>query len=159
MHKIKEMLMDELYQYEDKISKTNGGKLSAVDLESIHKLTDTIKNIDKISMLEESGYSEASDWMGNGEIYGTSYADGRGRGGNYGNGSSYAKMGRGRGSNANRDSMGRYSSRGYSRNDNYSYEDATEHMIKKAEEMMSMAENEGQRRAISKFIHEFENMQ
>ena len=48
MHKIKEMLMKELYEYEEKAKKMNGGKLSAGDLETIHKLTDTVKNIDKI---------------------------------------------------------------------------------------------------------------
>ena len=53
MHRIKEMLMKELKEYESK------GKLSAGDLETIHKLTDTVKNIDKIEMLEGGeGYSE-----------------------------------------------------------------------------------------------------
>lgn len=33
------------------------GELSAGSLETLHKLTDTIKNIDKIEMLEENGYS------------------------------------------------------------------------------------------------------
>lgn len=154
MHKIKEMLMDELYQYEDKAKKMGGGKLSAGDLEALHKLTDTVKNIDKIEMLEtDDGYSETSDWMDEGRMYGTSY-----RGENYRNGSSYARLGRGRGANARRDSMGRYSSRGYSRTGNYSYEDATEHMIKKAEDMLPMAENEEQKRIIEQFIRKLENM-
>ena len=63
MHKIKEMLMKELYEYEEKAKKINGGKLSAGDLETIHKLTDTVKNIDKIEMLEEDdGYSCSKCW-------------------------------------------------------------------------------------------------
>ena len=48
MHKIKEKLMQELYEVEEKLKKAGGGKLSAGDLEYIHKLTDSIKNIDKI---------------------------------------------------------------------------------------------------------------
>ena len=43
------------------------GELGAGDLELAHKLTDTIKNIDKICALEEDGgYSEAGDWEGRG---------------------------------------------------------------------------------------------
>lgn len=73
MHKIKEMLMKELYEYEEKAKKMNGGKLSAGDLETIHKLTDTVKNIDKIEMLEneDNEYSEAGNWMADGRMYDT----------------------------------------------------------------------------------------
>lgn len=153
MHKIKEMLMKELYEYEDKAKKMPGGKVSAGDLETLHKLTDTVKNIDKIEMLEgEEGYSEASDWMGDGRIYGTSYEGG----------SSYARGGRGRGRNARRDSMGRYSREGgsyenggsYARENRggnssyarggrggYSRDDAKEQMVEKMEEMIEMLEN------------------
>ena len=61
MHKIKELLMDELHEYEERAKKMSGGKISAGDLETIHKLTDTIKNIDKIEMLEgDDGYSNNS---------------------------------------------------------------------------------------------------
>lgn len=35
------------------------GEIGAGDLEAVHKLTDTIKNIDKIGMLEDGGYSQA----------------------------------------------------------------------------------------------------
>ena len=53
------------------------GELGAGDLELAHKLTDTIKNIDKICALEDDeGYSRAGDWE----------ADMRGT---YGRGSSY----------------------------------------------------------------------
>ena len=52
MHKIREQLMRELKKYEEK------GELSAGSLDVIHKLTDTIKNIDKIEMLEEASYTE-----------------------------------------------------------------------------------------------------
>ena len=46
LHKLKKMMCREL----DEIS--NKGDMSAGDLEAVHKLTDTIKNIDKIMYLE-----------------------------------------------------------------------------------------------------------
>ena len=160
MHKIKEMLMNELYEYEEKAKKMSGGKLSVQELEKIHKLTDTVKNIDKIELLEDGeGYSEDGHYMGEGRIYGTSYARGRGR-------------------NARRDSMGRYSrddSMSYDRdssyNDGMSYargsmrggrmgysrDGAKEHLIEKAEEMFDMASDEKERRAIKHFIKQLED--
>lgn len=145
MHKIKEMLMKELYEYEDKAKKSSG-KLSAGDLETIHKLTDTVKNIDKIEMLEDGGeYSGDTDFMGEGRMYGTSYRsngymynsnDGQG-------GSSYA---RGRGRNARRDSRGRYSRDG-----------AKESLIEKLEEAMDEAESDQDREKIRRVIMQIEN--
>lgn len=95
MHKIKKMLCKELEEYGDKKS------LASADVEMIHKLTDTVKNLDKISLLEQGddGYSETYPY--------------------YMGGSSYA--GRGRGRNARRDRMGRYSS-----DDGMSYDDYSE---------------------------------
>ena len=153
MHKIKEMLMKELYEYEEKAKKMNGGKLSAGDLETIHKLTDTVKNIDKIEMLEEDdGYSEDGQYMGEGRIYGTSYARGRGR-------------------NAKRDSMGRYSSEGgsydsedgnsYRRERFYdggmSYDGANDHMMNKLGEMMTSA-NEDEREILKDCMKKLERI-
>ena len=151
--------MKELYEYEDKAKKSGGGKLSAGDLETLHKLTDTVKNIDKIEMLEdEGGYSEGGDWMGEGRIYGQTYRD---------DGVSYA---RGRGRNARRDSMGRYSceggmmERGGSyrggsyRGGGYSMADGIDDMMEKAEEMLEEAETPEQKQAIHKFIKELERM-
>lgn len=125
MHKIKKMLCKELEEYGDK--KT----LSSADVEMIHKLTDTVKNLDKIEMLEQSdeGYSETYPY--------------------YMGGSSYA--GRGRGRNARRDRMGRYSSDMASSYDDYSEarmdrrysrDDAKDHMMNKLGEMMSSADEE-----------------
>ena len=164
MHKIKEMLMNELYEYEEKAKKMPNGKLSTQELEKIHKLTDTVKNIDKIEMLEDGeGYSEDGRYMGEGRIYGTSYARGRGR-------------------NARRDRMGRYSSddgmsyeggsyargsqngRGGNMGGNrggssygMSYDGAKEHLMDKAEEMLEMAQDPKERRAIEKFMRELED--
>lgn len=75
LYNLKEKLCAELDEYARKQD------MGAGDLEVIHKLTDTIKNIDKICMLEDEGnYSNAGEWQ----------ADMRG---NYGRGSSYANRG------------------------------------------------------------------
>lgn len=74
MYDLRNMLCDEL----DELARK--GELGAGDLEIAHKLTDTIKNIDKIEMLEDDGYSRDGDWQ----------ADMRGT---YGRGSSYARRG------------------------------------------------------------------
>lgn len=79
MYELREMLCKEL----DDI--TRKGELGAGDLEIAHKLTDTIKNIDKIDKLETDGYSQRRySRDGNWE------ADMRGT---YGRGSSYARRG------------------------------------------------------------------
>lgn len=55
MDKLKMMLCKELDEVAEK------GTMTAGDLEMVHKLTDTIKNIHKIKMLDEAGYSEYSE--------------------------------------------------------------------------------------------------
>ena len=176
MHKIKEKLMNELYEVEEKMKKSGGGKISAGDLSYIHTLTDTIKNICKIDALDdEEGYSEATDFMGEGRMYGMSYARG----------------GRGRGRNARRDSMGRYSRDGGSSYDGGSYEggssyarggqgggnrvggrggnrggssygysmdDGIEELKEAAGELFEMAENHEQKQAIKRFMQELDRM-
>ena len=115
MYNLKEKLCREL----DEIARKP--EMSAGDLETVHKLTDTIKNIDKIDMLEETGeYSQAGDWE----------MEGRG---SYNRGSSY----RGR----KRDSMGRYSRDGrYGPTTRmYSRAEAKDDMMAKLEEMMDHA--------------------
>lgn len=157
MHKLKEKFMDELYELEDKAGKMSG-KITEGDLNKIHKLTDTIKNIDKIELLESGGgYSEESNWMADGRMYGQSYARGRGRyakrdsmgryssdGGSYDGGSSYAD-----GSSYARGRGGR-SGRGYSREDGYSND--TDDMLERLEEMMDEAQTEKEREAIKRCI-------
>ena len=144
MHDLKDLLCAELEDYAEKGKKS--GKMSMGDLDSIHKLTDTVKNILKIDMLEEeSGYSEDGHYMGEGRIYGTSY-DG------YDRGTSYA---RGRGRYAKRDSMGRYSrDDGYMRRDGrgmrdgYSRDDGKAYMMEQIEDMMEDAEKPAEKEAL-----------
>lgn len=74
MYELRDMLCKEL----DELARK--GELGAGDLEIAHKLTATIKNIDKIDMMESDGYSGGGDWE----------SDMRGT---YGRGSSYARRG------------------------------------------------------------------
>lgn len=55
MYDLRNMLCDELEELARK------GELGAGDLEIAHKLTATIKNIDKIEAMEEDGYSSRRD--------------------------------------------------------------------------------------------------
>ena len=80
MYELRKMLCDEL----DELARK--GDLGAGDLEIAHKLTDTIKNIDKIEMMEDDGYSRDGDYSRGGDWQ----ADMRGT---YGRGSSYARRG------------------------------------------------------------------
>lgn len=69
LYDIKDMLHRELEDYAHK------SKFSAGDVEAVHKLTDTIKNIDKICMYEENEHSSY-------DTYGRSH-DGRNTDGSY----------------------------------------------------------------------------
>lgn len=126
-------------------------EMGAGDLELAHKLTDTIKNIDKICIMDETGgYSQAGDWEARGR-FGDMYARDGGEGDNsYGN--SYGGR--------RRDSMGRYS-----RNDGMSYRggrrggysrggDIMEHV----DMMMDEATDERQRDAIKRFKQQLQTM-
>jgi len=136
MHKLYEWACNELEELENKAEKG----LSAADVEYADKLTELKKNILKIEMLEDEGYSaEYRDDMG-------SYARGSNRGyyhGGSNRGGSYA-----RGRNARRDSMGRYSRDGYSR--------AADEQIEMLEGMMDSAPNEQIKKEIEKLISKME---
>ena len=109
------------------------GELGAGDLELAHKLTDTIKNIDKICALEEDGcYS----------------------GDSYSRGSSYRLRHYVRG-HYSRDGYSNDRG-GYSRDGGYSRHDAVEAMMEQARDMMESATNEREREAIRRFMTELE---
>lgn len=83
LYDLREMLCEELDEYNRDAK--NG--LNERTLDTVHKLTDTIKNIDKIMMLEDGDYSRTGEWE----------ADMRGSYGrteNYSRGNSYANRGR-----------------------------------------------------------------
>lgn len=58
MEKIKKMLCNELEEFSEQRT------FSVADLDKIQKISDTIKNIDKIGMLENDGYSEHYPYYG-----------------------------------------------------------------------------------------------
>ena len=129
LHELKEKLCDELEEIAKKPD------MSAGDLETVHKLTDTIKNIDKIDMLEEDdGYSRDGDWMARGT---------------YDRGSSYARR--------KRDSMGRYSRDGRMHDRvMYSRADAKDHMMGELEEAMNAASTDREREIIRRAMDQIE---
>ena len=171
MHKLKEKLMDELYMFEEKAEKSGNNKLSDAELSRVHKLSDTVKNFCKIDALEEGGgYSEESNWMADGRMYGTSYARGRGRnarrdsmgrysreggyseeGGSYGGGS-YAGGRGGQGGGGNRGGQG--GGRGGSSYGGYSRDGGD--LMERLEEMMEEASTTKERETIKRWMHEID---
>ena len=154
IEKIKKMLCKELDEYAIK------SKLTMSDLQPVHLMTDIIKNLDKIEMLEdEGGYSEARGGMrGRSYMHGSSYDDDM----------MYSER-RGRGRNAKRDSMGRYSSddgmiyddTSYARDGRsgmrgYSRDDGKEKMIEHLEDLAENADTKS-REAIHRAIKQIEN--
>lgn len=133
LYELKEKLMRELEDY------SKNGKFSKDDVEAIKYITSGIDHICNIIEREEDGYSENR---------GGSYARGSYARGGY-NGSNRGSYARGRGSNARRDSMGRYSSDGYSM--------GTEEMIEELRGMMADAP-EGAKGKIRSLINELERM-
>lgn len=104
LYELKEKLMDELEAY------SQNGKFSKDDVEAIKYISSAIDHICNICDDMDGEYS--GDMMpGDMSMAGGSYA----RGGNRGGRSYRGSYARGRGRNARRDSMGRYSSEGYSR--------------------------------------------
>ena len=155
MEDLKDLLCAELEDYAEKGKKS--GKMSMGDLETVHKLTDTVKNIMKIDVLkEEAGYSEDGTYVGEGRIYGTSYDDGMHREGGY----SYARGRR----YAKRDSMGRYSrddGMSYARDGRgmrggYSRDEGKHYMMGELERLMDEASTPTEREALKKCMQALE---
>lgn len=133
LHELKEKLWTELEELAEK------REMGAGDLEVVHKITDTIKNIDKICMLEEDGgYSEAVD------------------DGDYGRGSSYANRGKHyvRGHYSRDGGRGGYSSRRDSRG-RYSRDDGRSEMMEHLEMALDSA-NDQDRETIKRFMRQLE---
>lgn len=134
MHKLmelKEKLMNELEDYAD------NGKFSKDDVEAIKYTASAIDHICNI-VEDMDEYSNAYEGQGG------SYAYARGR--NRVVGRSYA---RGRGRNARRDSMGRYSSEGYSMADGIAEE---------LRDLMQEAPDQQTRQDIQRIVSRLEQM-
>lgn len=139
---LKEMLCNEL----ENIAKK--GELTAGSLETVDKLTHSIKSIETIMAMNE---------------YNDDYSYGNGNGGNMSNRGGYPRGGRsyndggmsyarGRGRNARRDSMGRYSNGGYS------YDDAKADMIDQIRDIMQDAPDEQTKKEFQRFVSKLETM-
>lgn len=127
MHELKEMLCDELEEIAEK------GELTAGSLDTIDKLTHSIKSIATVMAMEGDDYSY-DDGMGN-------------RGGSY-RGGSYARR--------RRDSMGRYSRR--ARRGGYSRDEETDKMVMKLEKMMNETADMNAKNAIQQAISAIDMM-
>lgn len=134
LHELKEKLWAELDELADK------REMGAGDLEVVHKITDTIKNIDKICMLEDGEYSEAVDGMG------------------YGRGSSYANRGKHyvRGHYSRDGGMDGYSSRRRDSRGRYSRDDGRSEMMEHLEMAMDTATDQD-KETIRRFMRQLEN--
>ena len=128
MHKLIEYICDELEELEHKVERE--GHLSMSEIQYGDTLAHFKKNLLKAEEYED-GYS-----YGYGDGHRTYRVEG-----------SYA---RGRGRNARRDSMGRYSRRGYSM--------ANEEMISELHELMEEAPDEKTRMEFQRFISKVESM-
>lgn len=141
---LKEMLCKELEEI------TRKGELTAGSLETVDKLTHSIKSIETIMAMNE--YGDYSYENGNGGMMsnarGYNSRGGRSYAGN--DGMSYA---RGRGRYAKRDSMGRYSREG-----GYSYDDAKVDMIEQIRDIMQGAPDEQTKKEFQRFVTKLENM-
>lgn len=134
LHELKEKLWAELDELADK------REMGAGDLEVVHKITDTIKNIDKICMLEDGEYSEAVDGM------------------DFGRGSSYANRGKHyvRGHYSRDGGMDGYSSRRRDSRGRYSREDGRSEMMEHLEMALDSASDQD-RETIKRFMRQMEN--
>lgn len=160
LYKIKEALLREL---EDSNTARNG-KLDVGELKALREITDTIKNIDKICLLEEQGYSEGGpyddgtsygrgssmanrgkhwvrghySWRGGSSYDGGNGGGGMGNGGGMSNGDGY--------SGSRRDSRGRYS-----------HADGRSEMMEHLEMAANLA-NEQDRENIVRWMRQLENV-
>lgn len=143
MHELLNYIDETMQEYEDKVAR--GGDLSSKDVECIKDLAKTKMAIltNEAMESENYGYSREGDmnngYSGRSRMYSNDYM---GR---------YSRDNRGRGSNAKRDSMGRYSSRGYS------YADAKEDMILELKELAKKAPDEKTKQEIEHFANEMQN--
>lgn len=129
---LKEMLCDEL----DKIA--SKGELTAGTLDTVQKLTHSLKSVVTIMAME--GYGDSyDDW---------SYEDGSyERGGNRGGGRSNRR---------GRDSMGRYTNRSYARNGRSRRMYSGDDMEQKITELMNEVDDPKVRQALQKALDKME---
>ena len=135
LHELKEKLLKELEEY------GGNAKFSKEDVETIKYMASAIDHICNIAEGEEEGYSGRYPYY-----MGGAYADGNmGGTSNRSYRGSYARGRR----NARRDSMGRYSGDGYSRDGG---------MVEELRELMQDAPDERTKQEFQRFIDKIERM-
>lgn len=129
-------LGDKISEANEKLRSTRGD-LTGGDLTYIDTLSHALKSIKTIMAMEEGGYSHNMGYSG--------YSENDGYNGDYSGryypGSSYAR-------NRRRDSMGRYSRRGYSR--------AADDVVEQLRDVMDSSTDERAKQEIQKLISKME---
>lgn len=138
MRKLKDMLCRELDEFSRRDS------IESYDLDTIHKLTDTIKNLDKIEMLEDGGYSQA---RGGGNRGGMRTYARDGEGGGYGYEDSFGDNDGYSMARRRRDERGRYSR-----------DDGRDDMVNRLEGLMNRAGSDRDREEIRRMIDQMKGM-
>lgn len=127
-----DVICDMMYCELDEIAKKD--KLDSKDVELIDKFVDIIKDIDQISMSQDNGYSQVG-------------------GSSYNNGSSYMRGRSGR----MMPMYGRnYMGRMRSGNDGYSRAESKTMMLDHLQEVMDMAVDEKDRKAVERLMQQME---
>ncbi len=148
LHKLKSMLERELEEFSRRDS------IESYDLDTIHKLTDTIKNIDKIKMIEEGGYSE--DGYSQARGGGNRGGGGGNRGGGYSReGGGYSQEGgsyRGGSSYGGDDEDYSEARRRRDERGRYSRDDGRDRMVNQLESMMGRVSSEQDRETLRRMI-------
>ena len=109
-------------------------EFSGSDYKTLADLTTTLKNIEKLKMYEDGGYSRDGSWRADME-------------GEYGHGASYR-----------RDSRGRYARDGYARDGYSSTGYSRSSMVDHLEEMMGEASTNREREALRKCMETMKHM-
>lgn len=141
LYELREILCEELDKMAGDISKN---KMSQAHLDVVHKITDTIKNIDKICMLEDGGYSQAGRWQASidGEY-------GRRNSYDYNDSNSQTRGGNRRGG---------YSRDGMTYRRGYSRDDAKDEMADRLEDLMYETGDGKTKEAIKKCLDSLKQM-
>lgn len=126
MYDLRDMLCKELDEIAHK------GELGAGDLDIAHKLVSTIKNIDKIDLMEDEGYSRDGDYSQRRYSRDGNYSQRKYSRDSYGGGSSYARR-------------GTHYVRGH-----YSRDGAKDDMKRQLQEMLDNADDDTIRNAIQR---------
>lgn len=139
MENLKDKICDELEELSEKIMRE--GKISVGDLEKVGELVDIKKNLLKVEMLEDGGYSQAGDWEAMGRGHFGDYSRDYDRGNSYANRGQHYVRG-----HYSRDGRGRYS------------RDGGEGLMEHIDMMLEEADTPKEREMIKRFKEQLKNL-